>query len=401
VLVRGLGIMEGYFPGLTAGLVARGANYGDPGRKSLRHYGGHLHAPSDSGLHSLGVSRPLLEGELRAALLEIPNVRIVDACDVLGLVLADENRRVAGVRTIRRREGSAEEVVYADLVVDAAGRGSRSGAWLEAAGYDRAPEEAVRVNLGYTSCTYRRRPDHLPGINAVVIAVSPPDRRGGVMVGQDGDRWLVSIGGFLGDHAPTDHRGLIEYARTLPACEIYDVIKDAEPLSDPVAFRFPSSLRRRYERLTRFPEGYLVFGDALCSFNPIYAQGMSVAALEAVLLGRLAAQGLDGLWRRFFAEAGKLIDTPWATAVGNDLRYPDVEGKRTAKGRFVNWYVDKLHAAAEQDPAVSVAFMKVVNLLEPPPSILKPGVTWRVLRGNLRRERRAEQPAQQLGGAPA
>lgn len=402
LLVAGLDILEGYFPGLTAKLAAQGANYGDVSQKARWFNHGAYHLPCVSGFNALAVSRPALEAEVRARLLALPNVRAIEGCDVLGLLATPDNGRVTGVRLLRRRAGSAEETRAADLVVDAGGRGSRSPAWLEVLGYGRPEEEVVRIDLGYTSCQYRRRPDHIPGVNALVVAATPPNCRSGVLMGQEGDRWMVTVGGYLGDHAPTDHHGLVEYARGLPAPEIYEVIKDAEPLGDPVPYKIPSNLRRRYERLSRFPEGYLVFGDALCSFNPIYGQGMTVAALESVALAGCLAQGGQHLARRFFKRASQTIDVPWSTAVGNDLRFPEVEGPRSRATRFINWYVDRLHIAARRDPVVSVAFLKVVNMLEPPPSLMHPRLVWRVVWGNLRwagtDERARDKPGTLLAG---
>lgn len=170
---------------------------------------------------------------------------------------------------------------------------------------------------------------------------------------------------------------LLEYVRGLDDPAIYQVIKDAEPLTEPATHKIPSNLRRRYDRLTRFPQGYLVMGDALASFNPVYAQGMSVAAMEAAALDDCLARGEVRLAERFFKQASKIIDIPWSTAVGNDLRFPEVEGPRNGMVRFINWYISKLHHAARQDTTVSVAFLKVVNLVEPPPSVMKPGIMWR------------------------
>ena len=385
LLVRGLDIIEGYFPGLTAKLAAQGASCGDVSQNVRWFNHGGYHLPCVSGFNGLAVTRPTLEAEVRARLLALPNVRTVEGCDVLGLLATPDSGRVIGVHLLRRRAGSAGETMAADLVVDASGRGSRSPAWLEALGYDRPEEEVVRVDLAYSSCQYRRRPDHIPGINAIVVAATPPNRRSGVLVAQEGNRWMVSVGGYLGHHPPTDQQGLIEYIRGLPVPEIYEVIKDAEPLCDPIPYKIPSNLRRRYEKLSRFPEGYLVVGDALCSFNPIYAQGMTVAALESVALAGCLAQGGENLARRFFKQASQVIDIPWSTAVGNDLRFPEVEGTRSRLSRFINWYVDRLHIAAGRDPVVSVAFLKMVNMLEPPPSLLHPRLVWRVVRGNLRR----------------
>jgi len=255
---------------------------------------------------------------------------------------------------------------------------------LEGLGYQRPVEEQVKIDVVYTSCQYRRRPDHIPGVNALIVSASADNPRGGVLLSQEDDRWILTVAAYLGEEIPLDHAGLAEYTRKMATPEIYNLVSNAEPISDPVPHKIPSNLRRRYEKLSRFPQGYLVMGDALCSFNPIYGQGMSVAALETAALGQILAQGENGLARRFFNETAKIVDIPWSTAVGNDLRIPQVEGRRTGMVKFINWYVEKLHHAAQHDEVVSVAFLKVINLLAPPPSIMQPGIAWRVLRGNLR-----------------
>lgn len=383
VLVRGLELMEGFFPGLTAELVAQGADYGDVSQEARWFHEGAHHLPTVSGRNAINVSRPLLEATVRRRLLALPNVQAVDGCDVLGLLATADGARVTGVRVIRRRAGSAEESVSADLIVDASGRGSRSPAWLEALGYERPPEEAIKIGLTYTSCEYRRHPEQRDGPVALIVAASPEQPRGGVLLSQEGGRWILTVAGYFGAQPPLDHGGLLEYVRGMAVPDLYERIKDAEPLGEPVAHKIPSNLRRRYERLSRFPAGYLVFGDALCSFNPIYAQGMSVAALEAFALSACLEVGEAQLARRFFRRAAAIIDTPWSTAVGNDLRFPAIAGPRTAMARFINWYLERLHRAAHRDGEVSLAFLRVANLLAPPPSILRPAIVWRVLRGNL------------------
>ena len=175
------------------------------------------------------------------------------------------------------------------------------------------------------------------------------------------------------------------YAGSLPTSDIYDIVAHAEPLSDFVRYRYPANLRRRYERLTRFPAGYLVFGDALCSFNPVYGQGMTVAAQETALLRECLDAGDADLARRFFAAAATAIDTPWDIAVGNDLRHPQVAGPRSPKVRFINWYIGKLHMAARHDARLATAFLKVANLEAPPTKLLQPAIVMRVLQGNFSR----------------
>ena len=217
----------------------------------------------------------------------------------------------------------------------------------------------------------------------MILAATPPGRRGAVMLSMEGDRWMLTLAGLLGDHPPTDEAGSLDFAGTLPAPDIYDMIKNAEPLTSPEPFKFPASARRYYERLKKFPEGYLVFGDGICSFNPIYGQGMSAAALQAAELQNALTEGSDRLAFRFFRKAARAIDGPWTIAVGGDLRYPEVDGPRTPILRFINWYLGKLHIGARADPKLTFAFQRAAQLLDPPTSLLKPGVALRVMRGNL------------------
>ena len=160
------------------------------------------------------------------------------------------------------------------------------------------------------------------------------------------------------------------------------VVKDAEPTSEPESMHFPASMRRRYEKVDRFPEAYLVFGDAIASFNPIYGQGMSVAALESEELAAVLQQGSgELLGPRFFRRAAKIVDIPWAISVGNDLRIPETIGPRNIGVNFINWYMSKLHKTAHVDPLAALAFFRVANLLAPPSSVLHPKIAWRVLIG--------------------
>jgi 2-polyprenyl-6-methoxyphenol hydroxylase-like FAD-dependent oxidoreductase len=205
-----------------------------------------------------------------------------------------------------------------------------------------------------------------------------------VMLAQEGDRWTCTLVGYFGNSAPMDLVGWLEYAKSLPAPDIHDALRDAEPIGDASSARFPASLRRRYERLKSFPRGYLVIGDAICSFNPIYGQGMSCAAQQSTALQQSLAEGDEDLARRFFARAAKVVDSPWSIAVGSDLRIPETVGPRNAGTSFVNWYIAKLHKLAHRDPQASIAFLKVANLMEPPPSIMKPRMAMRVLFANLR-----------------
>lgn len=378
LLASGRRVLEDLFPGISGELIARGAPAGDALADSRWFFEGGCLSRCVSGLEGLLLSRPLLEGTVRRRLLAISNVKATESTLVEGLTASSDNRRVTGVRL------QGGEVIPADFVIDATGRGSHSPAWLESMGFRKPEEEKVEVAIAYTTRLFRRRADHLNGDSAVVIPPTPDGKRGGVMLGQEGERWTVTLVGYFGRVAPTDLDGFIEFAKALPAPYIHEVVSDAEPIGDASSARFPHSVRRRYDKLRSFPEGYLVFGDAVCSFNPIYGQGMSVAAQQSEALQQCLAGGDKDLALRFFARASKVVDIPWSIAVGSDLRIPETIGPRNAGVSFVNWYIAKLHKAAHSDPKASLAFLKVANLLAPPPSILHPRVAMRVLRANLR-----------------
>jgi 2-polyprenyl-6-methoxyphenol hydroxylase-like FAD-dependent oxidoreductase len=379
LLATGFRVMQRLFPGFERDLVAAGAQIGDSTGDGLWfQHGGYL-AQTEGKLPAALMSRPALEANVRARVLGLNNVRLETGVDVIALASLD-GRRVIGVKLDR---GTGDELLEADLVVDASGRGSRSPAWLEALGYAKPAASEVKVNMAYASRTYRRKPTDLGGNTHLIVAPKAPNqKRGGVLLAQEGDRWIVTLIGMVGDVPPTDERGFLEFARSLPTPDLFDVISQAEPLSEVTPHKYPSSLRRHYEQLETFPEGYLVFGDALCSFNPIFGQGMTVASLEAEALETSLRGGLEGLWRRFFKRAAKVIDIPWTLAAGADLAFPQAQGKRGPEVNVVNAYIGKLLEAAWHDPKLAVAFHQVSNLIKPPTSLFAPGVVWRVLLGS-------------------
>jgi 2-polyprenyl-6-methoxyphenol hydroxylase-like FAD-dependent oxidoreductase len=400
LLAGGRAALEELFCGLTDELVAAGAPVGDIQADARWYNDGLLLRQVPAGLTALLASRPLLESRVRDRLRMLGNVRMVDRCAVTGLAATPDGRGVGGIRVIRRA-GGGEELVRADLVVDATGRGSRSPAWLEELGYQRPVEEQVRVGITYTTRVYERRPDHLGGDAAAVVAATSELRRGGAILAMEGNRWIVTLFGYRGEQPPVDPEGFIAFAATLAAPDIFEVIREAEPLDDARVARYPANVRRRYERLDRFPDGFLVVGDAVCGFNPTYGQGITVAAHEALALRDCLADGPARLGARFRSRADAIVDIPWQIAVGSDLRFPEVEGPRTAKVRLVNAYLARLHIAAAADPEVGRAFLRVVNLLDRPERLLRPAVALRVLRGQRRsRPARPAPDLRALEGAP-
>jgi 2-polyprenyl-6-methoxyphenol hydroxylase-like FAD-dependent oxidoreductase len=406
LLPRGRQILEELFPGLTGQLVDAGAPSGDLLGDARLQLGGHRFARADAGLTSVSVSRPYLEACIRARMAVLPNVTFGPPTDVLGLVTTPDGQRVRGVRVLRRADDSAEEVLDAAVVIDAMGRGSRTPTWLKQLGYDQPPEERIAGDLGYASRHYRLDPDVLGGDWGTLQGPTPACPRGGALARIEGDRWIVTLFGLLGDHPPTDPAGFVEFAGSLLFPDVHRAIRSGEPLDDPVAYRFPASVRRRYERLRRFPDGLLPIGDGVCSLNPIYGQGMTVAAIQSLALREHVRRKGTAEPRRWLRRAARIVDAPWDMVVGGDLAFPEVAGPRTAKVRLLGAYMARLHAAAAHDPQLAASFARVMALVDPPPSLLQPGTAARVLHGGRRASARVGAPppmradAQTRGSVP-
>jgi 2-polyprenyl-6-methoxyphenol hydroxylase-like FAD-dependent oxidoreductase len=382
LLARGREVLEELLPGFTKEIVAQGASPGDIADEVLWFNHGFYLRNAPSKLLGLAVSRPMLEGSVRRRVLQLRNVRLLERCAVLEPVLDRAQGRVTGVRVQSQGGSDRAQTMNSDLVIDASGRGSLSLRWLDAWSYRKPREELIKIDLGYVTRQYRRLPEHLHGMIGAIIAACPPDWRFGAILAQEGDRWIVTLGGYLGDHAPTDDTGFLDFARSLPKPEIFEVIRQAEPICPLMPYHFTANLRRHYEELSSFPAGFLVFGDALCSFNPVYGQGMTVACAEALVLRDCLAKGTQDIAKRFFRTASQLIDIPWQIAVGSDLQHPRVEGVRSTQVRFINWYIAKLYRAARDDAVLATRFLEVANLMRQPTALLDPRIAFRVWRRN-------------------
>ncbi|MBL8093467.1 MAG: FAD-dependent monooxygenase [Anaerolineales bacterium] len=403
LLASGLEQMTAYFPDLPDALRAAGAIVEDLATgMNWYTYGGYRQRLS-LGLNSSLMSRPLLESLIRARTLALPNLTLIDACAVLDLTASPDRSRVTGARLERRSEPEGSQTLEADLVVDCTGRGSRAPQWLSALGYTAPRESIVRVDVGYATRLYKRQPgDALGSAWTLVTPEAPRETRFGGMFPIEGDRWIVSVGGWQGDHAPTDEKGFNDYVRQLPSPDIHRVISQAEPISEITAFKYPFSVRRHFEALRHFPAGLLALGDAICSFNPTYGQGMTSAAKQAAELDRLLAGDVaePDLARLFFKRAARIIDIPWQLAVGEDFRYPSTTGPKPFGIDLLNRYVAAVHRATLVDVEVCRAFLKVMNLIEPPASLMAPRILIRVLRANRQLNRQAsQQPDKALAAA--
>lgn len=390
LLARGRLILEDLFPGFTEAMTARGGLLGDLQRDAAFDVSRRRFATGVAGLPALGASRLAIEAEVRQRVLARAGVRCVTDVDVLAPRLA-AGRAVAAryrERTAANQGRPVEHEIAADLIVDCTGRGSHMPQWLRDWGYAAPAEERVDIGICYTSAYFRRTGACAlgPGLDKVAAfgAVTNEQPRPGVVIAQepaaDGvPRWVVGVGGFAGDHAACTLEAMRERAADIGSPELVKITHEGELIGEVMRYTVPHSLRRHYEKLARFPEGLLVLGDALTSFNPIYGQGMTVAACEALALRDELARGPQALAARFFRAAAKVVDIPWQLAVGGDLSIDKVPGKRPLAVRIVNAYIGRLYRVAPEDAVVSAQFQKVVHMLEGPQALFAPGMLWRVL----------------------
>jgi 2-polyprenyl-6-methoxyphenol hydroxylase-like FAD-dependent oxidoreductase len=367
------------FPGFTDEVLAAGGIGFDPGRSLVWHFGGGYVKRSSSPYRMLWATRPMFEWCIRRRVASIGNVSLRSGCTVRDLIATPSGDRVVGVEVADAAGGGIVRL-DADLVVDARGRGSAVASWLEQQGYGPVPRDEVKVDIGYSSRFYARKSIDWDRA-AIGVQHAAPDGRQGMVVPVEGDRWMVTLTGRAGNLPPADDAGFLEYAKAFAASDIYDAIQGLEPISPIVTHRFPNGVRRRYERLSRFPERLIVMGDAIASYNPTYGQGMSSAAMQATDLRRtLGETGLEHLAKRFFRRAARSIDIPWTVAVGGDFRYPATQGRRPIGTALANRYLARLERGMHHDEEIVRAFGRVINLERPSSSLLHPRIARRVFR---------------------
>ena len=384
LLPAGLNVMRSYFPDLLEELEQGGANIVDfAGGMHWFTHGGYRKS-FHIGMPSVSASRPLLEKTIRKNVLKEPGIELKDRTQVLKLFYDPKSKSVKGLE-IQHLDEKESAIVHCDMTVDCSGRGSRSFQWLNQMGYEVPSVSEVKVNVGYATRIFEQKPDDLMNRKWIFNTPEAPHEytSAGAFPIED-NRWLVTLAGWHGNHPSTDEELFKNFAKKLPAGDVHRIVATCKPVSEIIQYKYNSSLRRHYENLSDFPGSYLVMGDALCSFNPVYGQGMTSASLQVKILDELLKTGLstDRLARKFFKKASKIIDIPWKMAVGEDFRYPETIGPKPAGINLINRYISKVHRATLTDEKVCEAFLKVMSLLKSPVSLFHPHIFWRVMRAS-------------------
>ncbi|NKE59783.1 hypothetical protein FXN61_24445 [Lentzea sp. PSKA42] len=370
LLVRGGEIMEGLFPGLRDELVAAGAPLADAGDMRILNSLGWL-ATTHTGLPLLSLSRPLLETCIRRRV----TAKIVDDVHVTGLSF-----RGGDVDGLLTRDGRIE----ADLVVDASGRSSKLPAWLAEAGITAPEPEVVDSRTGYATRIYTA-PKDFPVVYAESLS-APDITRGCAVMRIEGDRLVVTAQGAAGDHASRDLDGYQEFLDSLRV-PISELLAEAEPLTPVYLFARTASRRNAFETIANWPGGLVAVGDAVCAFNPVYGQGMTVAAMEALLFRQHNDFSAKGC-RAFQRKVAKAAQGPWALSSNADRSWVE-----TRRGGVLGWYLKKWEAGIVHDPDLFRRFVRVVHMVASPASLLNPVVFRRLAKYSRQDLRQGRRPA--------
>ncbi|MED7950945.1 NAD(P)/FAD-dependent oxidoreductase [Streptomyces sp. BE303] len=370
----GLRAIDALLPDFTDELSDRGGHRIDVGRDlalATRHGWG---VRFDSGLHAVGASRPLIEATVRQRVLAVPGVHLLQHTQADGLIGSPQHLGAVRVRDLTT--GTVSELA-ADLVVDAGGRGSHLPQWLARLGCPPVPETVVNAHTGYATRLFRLpRPPAL-WRSCYVMAMGPHTTRGGAIAPVEGDRWIVTLYGIGRDRPTPAAEDFLPFARSLPAPAIAEALTDAEPLTPVRCTNATTNRRRHLARAGGLPDNLVAIGDSSCCFNPVYAQGMTVAALSArVLASSLDRQGVrPGFARRYHHRLDALHSTPWMLATTADLAFRGTEGPAPSPvRRLLARHLDRVIAAGTHDRHAQAAFLEVLTMAAHPAVLLTPRV---------------------------
>ena len=368
LLSSGWSALQELFPTIEAKLKSRGAHWVHFGKEFRWHHFGKVKAQFDDLMEGPFMSRSCLESTIYSEVLELRNIEVIEQCKVGELVGSAE--KISAVRT------QGGELIEADLVVDASGRASRVPEWLALLGTDTVRSEKIPVGLRYCSCRIRPPANHESDWKALFIIPKPPFTKAGAIFPLENGDWLVTLSGRSKDTMPKTEAEFLNYASSLDTDELYETIKGAEVISELRHFRYKESRRHYYDE-AEMPKNLLVVGDAMCSFNPIFGQGMTVCALQALSMKNLVDTG--GLTSSpFFKETKKVLDQAWDMIMVEDMRHSNLLSQRSFKVKCMQALTARVYDKTATDGQLNKLLYEVIHFKRPATDLCKPIVLWRL-----------------------
>jgi 2-polyprenyl-6-methoxyphenol hydroxylase-like FAD-dependent oxidoreductase len=379
LLKSGEELLEELFPGIIAEMVKEGSTVSDFARDLVWFHHGCRKVSFDSGLSIIQQSRSFLEWHIQKRLETIPNIDFRYGITVKKLLLKD-NKEISGI-TLEKQDGRQMNL-SGDLVIDASGAASLTPKWLEELGFKKPKKTEVKIDLFYASMIFGKLAARASNWHSLLVYPNPPKQsKGGTISPIEGDCHLVTLLGYGVEHLPSDHSAFLQYAKNLDQPDLYEAIKTAVPESGIQMYRFPALRRYHFDKMKQFPAGLLVIGDSICRIDPVFAQGMSIAAMEAVVLRKMlkSSRTKEKLTNDFHRKISKIIEIPWLIALTEDFRFQHTSGKKPFGLSILQMYVKNVVLACSHNEKVYSQFMNVLHLKAHPVSLFKPAILTSVL----------------------
>ncbi|HJT10146.1 MAG TPA: 2-polyprenyl-6-methoxyphenol hydroxylase-like oxidoreductase [Candidatus Nitrosotalea sp.] len=390
LLAKGIDILSSIFPDFIHDIAISGAVRADISKDS-EHFVGHDWQPRfKSSLVCYFCSRRLLESIIKKQISKNDKINFICGIIVMGLV--SKNEKITGVKIKKSDQSYENGILHGDLIIDASGKNSKTIEWLSSLGYEKPEEIHVDSMIGYASRYYKIPQLADRETKLTIIFNKPPHfpKMGGIISIED-DKWLVGLYSIGKDLPSTNEMDFLEFSKNLAHSKVYDMIKNAEPLSQIYGYRMKGGRRIMYENLSSWPTNFLVIGDAVCTFNPFYGQGMTVAALGGLVLDNCLKKYLSktNFGNTFQKKLSKINSRPWLLATGEDFRWPTTIGDRpNILVKLIQRYADKVLEITPHSKRATKSFQSMMHMRQTPLSLFHPTilscVLWNILFSNLR-----------------
>lgn len=393
ILIRGEQILEQHFPGIGQNLLDGGASRLNFGRDLKMRFPFGWLPNFETDLEATATSRRLLDYTVYRRTAQNPKISFITNSEVMSICTDDDNQRVIGVQIHNRADGRVQDVP-AELVVDASGRSSKAPQWLDQLGFTPPAEQAVNAFPGYATRLYEIPENFNKKWKTMYIMPSPPEvTRGAIIIPMEGNLWHVTLIGMNRDNPPTDEAGFMEFARTLVSADVYEALQSAKPASPIWGYRNASNRLRRFDKMEKHLEGFVALGDAVYALNPVYGQGMTLAAIASTLLDECLIEQAElgisndfaGMAEKFQKRLTKEMAIPWQNATNEDMRWPETEGKQEldVASKMIGSYFQMVLKAMPHNAKVTEKFFRVQHMISPPTIMMQPNILISVLKTNL------------------